>query len=59
MVEPTDIDGITRALERWLTLAPAERDAFATRAARYMHEHLSMAAAIERRLRLWSERMPA
>ncbi len=59
VVEPKDIDAITRALERWLTLAPDERDAFATRSARYMHEHLSMAAAIERRLRLWSERMPA
>ncbi len=59
VVEPADIDAITRALERWLALAPAERDAFAARAARYMHEQLSMAAAIERRMRLWAERMPA
>jgi glycosyltransferase involved in cell wall biosynthesis len=59
VVEPDDIDAIAQALERWLALAPAERDAFAARAARYMHEHLSMAVAIDRRLRLWSERMPA
>jgi glycosyltransferase involved in cell wall biosynthesis len=58
VVPPRDIDAITAALEHWLALAPAERDAFAARAARYMHEHLSMAVAIDRRLRLWSERMP-
>jgi len=59
VVEPGDLDGITRALEHWLERPAAERDAFATRAARYMHEHLSMAAAVDRRLRLWSERMRA
>jgi glycosyltransferase involved in cell wall biosynthesis len=59
VVEPNDIEAITREIERWLALGPVERDAFAERAARYMHEHLSMAAAIERRLRLWAERMPA
>jgi glycosyltransferase involved in cell wall biosynthesis len=59
VVEPEDLDAITAALERWLALAPAEREAFAKRAAAYMHEHLSMAAAIERRLQLWAERMRA
>jgi len=59
VVEPGDIDAITEALAHWLALAPAERDAFAARTARYMHEHLSMAVAIDRRLRLWSERMTA
>jgi glycosyltransferase involved in cell wall biosynthesis len=59
VVEPEDLDAITAALERWLALAPAEREAFAKRAAAYMHEHLSMAAAIDRRLRLWAERMRA
>jgi len=59
VVAPEDVDAITAALERWLALGPAEREAFAKRAAAYMHEHLSMAAAIDRRLRLWSERMPA
>jgi glycosyltransferase involved in cell wall biosynthesis len=58
VVEPGDLSAITAALARWLALAPVERDAFAARAARYMHEHLSMAVAIDRRLRLWSERMP-
>jgi glycosyltransferase involved in cell wall biosynthesis len=59
VVEPEDEGAITEALARWLALAPAERDAFAARAARYMHERLSMAAAIDRRLRLWGERMQA
>lgn len=59
VVEPRNLDAITAALDAWLSLPPAERDAFAARAAAYMHEHLSMAAAIERRLRLWAERMPA
>jgi glycosyltransferase involved in cell wall biosynthesis len=59
VVEPRDLDAITAALDAWLSLPSAERDAFAARAARYMHEHLSMAAAIDRRMRLWAERMPA
>jgi glycosyltransferase involved in cell wall biosynthesis len=59
VVEPRDLDAITRELERWLALGPGERDAFARRAATYMHERLSMAAAIERRLALWAERMQA
>jgi glycosyltransferase involved in cell wall biosynthesis len=59
VVAPDDIDAITAAIDHWLALPPAERDAFAARAHRYMHEHLSMAAAIERRMRLWAERMPA
>jgi glycosyltransferase involved in cell wall biosynthesis len=59
VVEPEDVDAVTAALERWLALAPAEREVFAKRAAAYMHEHLSMAAAIDRRLRLWAERMRA
>jgi glycosyltransferase involved in cell wall biosynthesis len=59
VVEPRDLDAITRALAGWLALGPAEREAFEARAARYMHEHLSMAAAIDKRLRLWGERMRA
>jgi glycosyltransferase involved in cell wall biosynthesis len=59
VVEPEDLGAITAALERWLALAPAEREAFAKRTHAYMHEHLSMAAAIDRRLRLWAERMRA
>lgn len=58
VVEPGDIDAIAVALDAWLARAPAERDAFAARAAAYMHEHLSMAAAIDRRMWLWAERMP-
>jgi glycosyltransferase involved in cell wall biosynthesis len=59
VVPPEDILAITDAIARWLSLTAEERAAFAARAARYMHEHLSMAAAIERRIRLWAERMPA
>ena len=59
VVEPADVPAITDAIARWLSLAADERAAFAARAARYMHDELSMAAAIERRLRLWTERMPA
>jgi len=59
VVEPDDLGAITQALGRWLALEPEEREAFATRTARYMHEQLSMAAAIDRRLRLWAERMRA
>jgi len=59
VVEPEDLDAITAAIERWLALTPAERDAFAARAARYMHERLSMSAAVDQRLRLWTERMQA
>jgi hypothetical protein len=59
VVEPEDLGAIKAALQHWLALAPAEREAFAKRAAAYMHEHLSMAAAIDRRLRLWAERMRA
>ena len=33
VVEPGDLDAIAAALERWLARAPAERDAFAARAA--------------------------
>jgi glycosyltransferase involved in cell wall biosynthesis len=59
VVEPEDLAALTAALARWLALPPAEREAFAKRAAAYMHEHLSMAAALDRRLRLWAERMRA
>jgi glycosyltransferase involved in cell wall biosynthesis len=59
VVEPADLAAITDALAAWLARPAGERDAFAARAAGYMHEHLSMAAAIDRRLRLWAERMPA
>jgi glycosyltransferase involved in cell wall biosynthesis len=59
VVEPADLPAITDAIARWLSLPASEREAFASRSARYMHEHLSMAAAIERRIRLWAERMPA
>jgi glycosyltransferase involved in cell wall biosynthesis len=59
VVEPADLPAITDAIAHWLSLAAGEREAFAARAARYMHERLSMAAAIERRIRLWAERMPA
>jgi hypothetical protein len=59
VVQPEDIPAITEAIARWLSLPAEERATFAARAARYMHEHLSMAAAIERRIRLWTERMPA
>ena len=57
------LTGLTTAVyaapSYWLSLTAGEREAFAARAARYMHERLSMAAAIERRIRLWAERMPA
>lgn len=59
VVPPEDVPAIADAIAGWLARPAAERDAFATRAAAYMHEHLSMAAAIARRLRLWGERMPA
>jgi glycosyltransferase involved in cell wall biosynthesis len=59
VVEPTDVPAITDSIGAWLALPEGERAGFATRAFRYMHEHLSMAAAIERRIRLWTERMPA
>ncbi|MEN8162460.1 MAG: glycosyltransferase family 4 protein [Myxococcota bacterium] len=59
VVPPEDIDGITDAIGAWLDAPAAEREAFANRTAAYMHEHLSMAAAIARRLRLWGERVPA
>ena len=58
VVQPEDIPAIGDAIARWLSLAAGERAAFAERAARYMHAQLSMAAAIERRMRLWAERMP-
>jgi glycosyltransferase involved in cell wall biosynthesis len=59
VVESEDLGAITQAIERWLALRPAEREAFSARAARYMHERLSMAAAIEQRICLWTERMQA
>jgi glycosyltransferase involved in cell wall biosynthesis len=59
VVEPTDLPAITGSIAHWLALSAGEREAFAARTARYMHEQLSMAAAIERRIRLWAERMPA
>jgi glycosyltransferase involved in cell wall biosynthesis len=57
VVQPSDIGAVAQALDRWLSVPLSERDAFAQRAALYMHENLSMARAIERRLQLWAERM--
>jgi glycosyltransferase involved in cell wall biosynthesis len=59
VVPPEDIEAIARAIGSWLAKPAGERDAFAARAGAYMHENLSMAAAIARRLQLWGERMPA
>ena len=59
VVPPEDIRAIADAIGAWLAKPAAERNAFAAKAAAYMHENLSMAAAIARRLRLWGERMPA
>jgi glycosyltransferase involved in cell wall biosynthesis len=59
VVPPEDVPAIADAIGAWLAKPAAERDAFAARAGAYMHENLSMAAAIARRLRLWGERMPA
>jgi len=58
VVDPTDIPAITRAIAAWLAQPDLERVAFAERTGAYMHEHLSMANAIARRLRLWGARMP-
>ncbi|MGE5251971.1 MAG: glycosyltransferase family 4 protein [Bacteroidota bacterium] len=58
IVPPADLEAITGALERWLSLGPDERERFCARATAYMRQNLSIEAAIERRLDLWSEKLP-
>lgn len=57
IVQPDDLQGITARLDRWLSLQGDEREQFTQRAAQYMHEHLSIAAAVAQRFKIWSERM--
>lgn len=58
LVQPTDQDGIAAALEEWLSLPPQAREQFSAMSSRYVRDHLSVEAAIERRLVLWSEQIP-
>jgi glycosyltransferase involved in cell wall biosynthesis len=59
VVQATDLDGIARALESWLSLSPEAREEFCSRTTRYVRDHLSLEAAIDRRLALWSGKLPA
>jgi glycosyltransferase involved in cell wall biosynthesis len=54
IAQPTDLDAITHALDAWLSRSSDERQAFSERTARYMREHMSIEAAVARRLELWS-----
>ena len=56
-VQPTDLKAIAVELERWLSINGDERAQFEKRAVCYVGENLSMEAAINRRLDLWSERL--
>jgi len=55
IVDPSDSFQVERAVRQWLTTSSEERRDFAARARRFVHEHLSYAAAVQRRLALWSE----
>jgi glycosyltransferase involved in cell wall biosynthesis len=57
IVPPADLDAITAECDRWLSLNDDERDAFARRATAYVRDHLTVEAAVTKRLELWSERL--
>lgn len=57
IVPPTDLAAISAAIDGWLRLGAPAREAFAQRASGFVRDRLSMGAAIDRRLELWSERL--
>ena len=57
VVKPDDLNEITEAVEKWLSLSENERKAFSTRTAEYMRNHMSIEAAVSQRIRLWSEQL--
>ncbi|UCC50647.1 MAG: glycosyltransferase [Anaerolineaceae bacterium] len=56
-VQPTDLKALAVELEHWFSIEGDERARFENRAMGYISENLSMEAAINRRLDLWSERL--
>ncbi|MEN8184782.1 MAG: glycosyltransferase family 4 protein, partial [Myxococcota bacterium] len=57
VVPASEGDAIVAALDRWLSLSPAQSEEFARRAEDYMRRHLSMESAIARRFGLWEGRL--
>ena len=59
VIQPTDIDALAVDLDRWLSLTSAERDAFSKRMVAYTRAHLSMEAAVAKRIEIWNSRLQA
>jgi len=57
VVQPTDIDTIANEIDRWLSLTSEQRESFSRKTVEYMRTHLSMEAAVSKRINLWSERL--
>jgi len=57
VVPPKDLNAITEAINKWLSMTDREREEFSQRAAKYMQEHKSIDAAISERFKLWSEKL--
>lgn len=57
VVQPTDLEAIAHELDRWLSFTVEERREFSRQTAQYMQDNLSIDAAVNRRLDLWSEQL--
>ncbi|MFL7890979.1 MAG: glycosyltransferase family 4 protein [Anaerolineales bacterium] len=59
VVQPTDIDVITKEIDNWLSLTPDEIEEFSQRAVEFMRTNLSMEAGVSKRINLWGDRLRA
>ena len=57
IVNPDDIDQITNAVNKWLSLTDREKEAHSHRAVNYAQKHLSISKALNDRLEFWNERL--
>lgn len=57
VVQPTDIESIASTLDHWLSYTSEKQEEFSKKAFEYMRTHLSMEAAVSKRINLWNERL--
>jgi glycosyltransferase involved in cell wall biosynthesis len=56
IVDPDDIEQITNAVNKWLSLPAREKEAHCHKAANYARKHLSINEALKDRLEFWNEK---